>query len=230
MTRAGTSLIELLVALTIVGVSGMITVPLVVGTGRVASRATAALSDERTTASLAALLRHDLRLATTDEIVPTTPSLLWLARPVGEGPVCATSSTTLSVRTSAWYGDRLPEPGRDLVQYLEHPFTGAWRDAPLLAVTTANCPDGHPAMRMQVTIDPSGSTHLRVLESARLTAYTSGGAHWLGLAGPGDPNQPFAGPVATGGMTLIAQGGALHASVTTPSGQSRVMRFPVVAP
>lgn len=229
MTRAGTSLIELLVALTIVGVSGMITVPLVVGTGRVASRATAALGNERTTASLAALLRHDLRLATTDEITPITPSLLWLARPVGEGPVCATSLTTLSVRASAWYGDRLPEPGRDLVQYLQ-PLPGGWRDAALLATAPASCPDGHPAIRLQVSSDPSGSTHLRVFEPARLTSYASGGAHWLGLAGPGDPNQPFAGPVATGGMSLTAVGGALHATVTTPSGQSQVMRFPVAGP
>ena len=230
MNRTGTSLIELLIALTIVGVSGLITVPLVVGTGRVASRATTALATHRTTASLAALLRHDLRMATSDEIIPTSATLLWLARPVGEGPVCTTTPTTLLVRASAWQGDRLPEAGRDLVQYLEFPLTGTWRDATLLTVSSGSCPDGQPAMRLQVASDPSGSAHLRVLEPARLTTYPSGGAFWLGLAGPGDPNQPFAGPVANGGMTLTVVGGALRATLTIAFGQSQTLHFPVVAP
>jgi type II secretory pathway pseudopilin PulG len=230
MTRAGTSLLELLVALTIMGTTGLITVPLVVGTGRVASRTNASLAAERTTASLAGLLRHDLRLATTDDIVPTGPAMLWLTRPVGEGPVCATNSTSLLVRTSAWLGDRLPEAGRDRIQFLEPAPASSWREASLLSVAPGSCPDGQPALRMQVATDPGGSTHLRVLEPARLAAYPSGGAHWLGLAGPGDPNQPFAGPVANGGLILAAVGGALRVTVTPTGGTSKLLHFPVVAP
>jgi prepilin-type N-terminal cleavage/methylation domain-containing protein len=230
MRRSGVSLLELLVALTIVGIAGMITVPLVVGTGRVASRATAALVADRTTASLAALLRHDLRLATTDEIIPTTPAMLWLARPVGEGPVCATTPTTLLLRATAWDGDRLPVPGRDVVQFLQTTPTGEWVDAPLVAASSGSCPDGAPAMWLEVAVDPTGSTHLRVLEPARLTAYSSGASHWLGLAGPGDPNQPFAGPVVSGGMSLAVVGGALQAMVTPSSGPSQVLHFPAVGP
>ena len=224
------SLIELLVALTIMGITGLITVPLVAGTGRIASRATAALVAERTTASLSALLRHDLRLATTDEVIPTSPSLLWLARPVGEGPVCGTTTTTLLVRASAWRGDRLPDPTRDVVQFLEYPVAGMWSDAVLLAVSSGACPDGEPALRLQVGIDPSGSGHLRIREPVRLTTYPSGGAHWLGLAGPGDPNQPFAGPVTNGGLTLAVSGGALQAVVTPAVGTAQALRFPVGAP
>jgi len=230
MTRSGTSLIELLVALTVIGITGLITVPLVVGTGRVASRATAALAADRTTASLAALLRHDLRLATASEVQPTTPVLLWLARPVGEGPVCATTSTTLLLRAAAWEGDRLPAAGRDVVQFLDPTPSGVWHDATLVGVVSGSCPDGQAAMGLEVAHDPSGSTHLRVVEPARLTAYASGTSHWLGLAGPGDPNQPFAGPVANGGMTLMVVGGALQAKVTPTAGPSQRLQFPMVAP
>lgn len=230
MMRHGTSLIELLVALTILGLTGLITVPMVVGTGRVAARATTGLAAERTTASLAVLLRHDLRLVTTDEIIRTTPTMLWLGRPVGEGPVCATTATTLLVRVSGWQGDRLPQAGRDLVQYLAPPASSGWRDAALVLVTSGNCPDGLPAMQLELAADPSGSTHLRVLEPARLSAYPSGGASWLGLAAPGDPIQPFAGPVVSPGVTLSASGGALHATVAPATSRSATLRFPVEGP
>lgn len=230
MRRSGLSLLELLVALTILGIAGLITVPLVVGTGRVASRAAAALVADRTTASLAALLRHDLRLATTDEIIPITPTMLWLARPVGEGSVCATMPSTLLLRATDWEGDRLPAPGRDVVQFLQSGPAGEWYDATLVAASSGSCPDGAPAMRLEVAADPTGSTHLRVLEPTRLTSYPSGASHWLGLAGPGDPNQPFAGPVTSGGMSLAVVGGALQAVVTPSSGPSQVLRFPAVAP
>jgi hypothetical protein len=144
--------------------------------------------------------------------------------------VCATSATTLAVRVSTWQGDRLPEPGRDHVQYLADPPTDGWQDATLIAVASGSCPDGHPAWRLEVSTNPSGSTHLRVLEPARLAAYPSGGAHWLGLAGPGDPNQPFAGPLADNGLSLAIVGGALRATVTPTTGPPQVLHFPMVAP
>lgn len=230
MTRAGASLLEMLTALVLLGVSGLITVPLVLGTGRVSTRATVALAADRTTASLAALLRHDLRLATTDEVSPTTPVMLWLARPVGEGPVCATTATSLLVRERAWQGERWPEAGRDVVQALTLSGGPIWHGLSVALVSAAACPDGQAAMRLGVAADPSGSAHVRVVEPARLAAYASSGATWLGLAGVGDPIQPFAGPLTPDGLTLARVGGALVGTIRPVGGRPQLLHFPVVAP
>lgn len=218
MTRHGTSLAELLVALTLLGVSGTITVALVAGTGRTARRAHDRLAAERTVAALAALLRHDTRTATAAELSPTTPTLLWLDRPVGEAPVC-TAAGGVSLRRAAWRGTRLPDAARDVVLLLDS--AGAWHRRAIAGVAPASCPDGAPAWQLDA-VPPPGARHAQVVEPARLAAYAGAGGTWLGLAGPGDPIQPFAGPLAaSAGLALAATGGGLRA-VVTPHGSAPV--------
>ncbi len=230
LTRRGTSLLELLTVLTMLGITGTITVTLVGAAGRGARRTTALLFAERTTHSLSALLRHDVRGSLTTDFTVTSPTSVDLDRPLGEAPVCAAGGGVLTLRRSAWTGDRDPVPGRDRARVLGTPRAGLWTTTPILDLAGGNCPDGAPAWRLAVGSAVPGASHARIVEPNRLAAYAGAGGRWLGLAGPGDPIQPFAGPLAVNGLALSWSGGALTAAVTPLGGAPRMLAFPLVPP
>ena len=227
-SRQGSSLIELMVVLTLLGITGSIALTLVSGAAKSARRSTAMLVAERTTASLSALVRHDLRGSIIADLSLAGPATLWLDRPVGEAPVCAATAATATLRRSAWNGDRTPVAGRDQVRLLGDPAAGIWLTLALLAVDPASCPDGGAGWRLTLGGSLAGASHARVVEASRLAAYSGTGGIWLGLAGPGDPMQPFAGPLEPAGLALAVMGGALTAQLTPwRAGGARTLRFPV---
>lgn len=227
LTRQGSSLLELLTVMTLLGITGTIAVTLVTATARAARRTTALLVAERTTASLSALLRHDLRGSVVADLGLVGPATLQLDRPVGEAPVCAATATTVTLRRSAWSGERTPVAGRDQVRLLGEPVAGVWSSFTMLAIDAASCPDGGAGWRITLDGSVPAPSHARVVEASRLAAYSGTGGIWLGLAGPGDPMQPFAGPLEPAGLTLTLAGGALTAQLTPWQAARRALRFPV---
>lgn len=227
LSRQGTSLIELLTVLTLLGITGSIAVTIVSGAAKAARRSTSLLVAERTVASLSALVRHDLRGSIAADLALTGPATLWLDRPVGEAPICAATAALVTLRRSAWNGDRTPVPGRDQLRVLGAPATGVWSTFAILAVDASSCPDGGAGWRLSLGGSAVSSSHARVVEASRLAAYSGSGGIWLGLAGPGDPMQPFAGPLEPAGLALSLAGGGLTALVTPRQAAQRTLRFPV---
>lgn len=229
--RSGVTVMELLLVLVLVGLTGTITGTMVSGAARAAERRAGALRATRTVLALGALLRHELHPATAADLQVTGPATVLLPRVLGNAPICGHLAATVWVRQAGWTGVRDPEGGRDHVRLLVDVLLAEWRELPIVAVQPAACPGGGAAWRLDLAAVPPGApSHAVVLEPARLAAYLSGGRTWLGLARPGDPIEPFAGPLVSGGLTLAASGGALTAVVAPMGGAAVTLRHPVATP
>jgi len=226
VTRAGVTLFELLLVLTLLGLLGVLVSAVVVGASRGAARHVGGLSLERTAQVATVFMQHELRDARGDELAVTAASV-WLSRPVGDGVVCQAGGSSLWLRRDAWRGERAPEAGRDRLLLLTDGDT-PWRGAALLDVSGALCPDGSPAWRLGLSAATDSAQLLRVLEDVVLRRYASGGAEWFGLA-PADgssPVQPFAGPLLVGASRFARVGDLLRVDLVAPAG-NRALSIPV---
>lgn len=208
--RRGTTLIELLVAIVLLGVLALFTVGTVRAIGTVARRAVDAAATRRGITALHSLLRHDLTEATATDLVIASPTMHY-PRPVGASAACAIAAATATLPQNRWRGARLPAAGRDDAWLLTD-IDGLWQRATVIAVTTSSCPDGRAAWN--VTFDRAVLLPLvRVIEPVRLAMYRSGVADWLGIAPATGvtPIQPFAGPIAAAGASWSLVGDDLVA-------------------
>ncbi len=227
MNRRGTTLVELLVAIALLGLLAIFTVSTVRGIGASARRAVDAAATRRGVTALHALLRHDLTEATPADLVIASPVMRY-ARPVGAAAACAISSTTATLALDRWRGTRVPAAGRDDAWLLTD-IDGLWQRATVVAVATTSCPDGRAAW--DITFDRSVVLPLvRVIEPVRLAMYRSGMTDWLGLApaGGATPIQPFAGPIAVAGVSWALVGSDFVAQAAFASRRpSASLRIPL---
>ncbi|MGH7524878.1 MAG: prepilin-type N-terminal cleavage/methylation domain-containing protein [Gemmatimonadales bacterium] len=205
--HAGFTLVELLLALTLLVLVASGAIALVGMASREARRATQALTTSRSVEALQGFLQQELRDAMTDDITVLAPERIALARPVGDAMTCATDAGSVVIADSGWSGARLPEAGRDESWLLADPSTAAWQASAITDVSADHCPDGSPATRIQLA-SPSPSAVIRVMEPVELSAYGSGAFDWMGLTPASHlvAVQPFAGPLvpATTGWTVFS--------------------------
>lgn len=227
--RRGTTLVELLIAIALLGLVALFTVGTVRAIGTIARRAVDAAATRRGVTALHTLLRHDLTEATSTDVVVAPPAIHY-PRPVGAAAACAISSATTTIPQNRWRGARMPAAGRDDAWLLTD-VDGLWQRATVVAVATTSCPDGRAAWNL--TFDRSVVLPLvRVIEPVRLAVYRSGVADWLGLAPSTGitPIQPFAGPIAAAGATWSVVGDqfiALAAFATIRPAASLTIPLPV---
>lgn len=218
MTRRGFSLLEVMIALALTGVVGVLTWSILLTASfrlrdrseRMGMEHALRVADVATRAALEPLGRDSTAGADLAFLGPDG----FIARAVrGSGVLCAAGPATLTVRAAPdwWHALRAPVAGRDslLIGTIEEP--ARW-----VAVTLANaptsgaCPDGMPALVLGAVLMPTDlaaigpGSPLRVFEQMELRAYPSSGAAWLGLRSmsSGGSIQPLAGPFAGAGMTL----------------------------
>ncbi len=219
--RRGVSLLEVMLALVLIGLLGGVFVR-------------ASLQAERNTrATLEAAQLHASFDATLDFLdqdladlaaddstgVDLTQiagdSVTWRATR-GAGLVCRVAPTGVWLLERRWVAARLPQAGRDsLLLYIDSDSTPArsahWLAAPVLGASAASC-GGEPALRISTVLDTTlaGRTDLPLLLPARsfevmqARFYQSQGKWWFGVrsVSAGEGIQPLAGPFAPGGFRL----------------------------
>lgn len=207
----GTSLLELLVALTLLGLVGTLAVTMLRGAAMPLVRITTATEAGRTIDALALLVAPESAtplglLAAADGI-----HALQFARYVGDAPACAVAGAQLALALAHWSGERVPDPERDQLVVQDH--LGDLFPATPTGSGMGVCPDGSAALWLSLDhAVPLGWVVLH--EPLRLSAYSGAGGRWLGLVGVRStaPIQPFAGPLDGEGL-VIAGGAGLSATV-----------------
>jgi len=215
--RAGFTLVEVLIALVLSGLAGVVLIRAVLVLQRVARA-----SNEATALQLAfdgglGFLETELaqvgRGSAGDDLLRIAPDSMSYRGGRGMGIACRVDATEVVVPVDRLRSTRSPQPGRDsLLLYAGvdslHVARDAWLALPLLGVGGTTCA-GMPALRLVTAVDtnrtPLGSLPalppVRLFEVMEARFYTSLGAWWLGARSEsgGETIQPLAGPFAAGG-------------------------------
>jgi len=215
--RRGFTLLELLIALILLGVIGAAVGRALISQRRAAMAMLDHEQDQRILdqaagwigAELADLGRAD---AIADLLRVADDSLSYRAfRSVGLA--CLVAPGEVRIRLDLLSQWRMPQPGRDSLQLFlgrdSFPGGGGWTGAPITSVGASTC-DGLPALRLGTTIGAALVAGLPVLVPARtfevmqLRRYRSQGEWWLGARSEtaGEVIQPVTGPLAPQGLRL----------------------------
>ncbi len=229
MSRRGTSLLELLLALAFLGLLVPIGVAVTLTISRASVLTVQRLGAERDATVVTGLIGHDLRRANASDLVIPAAGVLSYDRPIGEGLVCRLDATGVVVRRSGWLGTRLPQGGRDQLLVLETVDPAVWVHRDLTAIGAASCPDGGAGLHLVPGQPLVAALVVRIIEPVRLREYPSGGRDWLGLEhrGGGATIQPIAGPIIPGGWWLQLTGGALVARLDAAGGVTASLQQPL---
>jgi len=231
--RRGVSLVELVVAMAILGLLGAAVLRAVLVQSREAVAVAEAVSVEGGARAGMLLTGSELRELGGDASAPADlirldeDSVTYRAAR-GLGITCGVALTQVRVLDTAPFpfsGLRDVAAGRDsLLLFVEGDSTSAlddrWLRLPILTVGSSNCGGrraiaiGTPDMTASL---PGGGLAsvlaggpVRTFEVMRLAEYSSGGLRWLGVASVsgGEAIQPVAGPLAGAGLTLEYFSGA----------------------
>ena len=216
--RRGTTLIELLAALTALGVLGTAAVGLLGAMMRAVQLQRGAGGVAATVRAAGAILPSELRgLAPADLVAIATDSISYRATRT-LGVVCAASATEVRLRAGAdWsFGWRAPSPGRDTLLLFADadPSSEAddrWLAVPVLGVGPATC-GAASATAIATRLDSAAASALvtggpaRIAEVMQVKLYQTGGSWWLGArsVSAGETVQPVVGPLAARGLAFVA--------------------------
>lgn len=218
--RAGVTLVELLVAMVLLGLVGGLLTLLLLRTerGTRAHEARAALH-EAFEAALGYLTSELDGLAPGDLLQAGPDSLRYRATRAA-GTACALAPGEIRVATWSLPAARALQPGRDsllLAPAGDDPLRpeSSWVALPLTAVGSGTC-GGQPAVSLGTVIDtlavplPPVPAPVRLFEVMQARLYASGGSGWLGArsVSAGEVIQPLAGPFDLAGSRLEAQDSA----------------------
>lgn len=217
MTRRGSSLFELLIALTVTGMLAATTANVVATAAfrlRDRSERMAAEHGLRVAASAvrAALEPLGQDSASGSDLLSSGATGFSARATRAAGVACAVSPGLLQARAGpAWWSAlRDPVPGRDSILAGGLDSTG-WRMLPLAGpVRSGVCPDGGAALELPTSGDSASlaglgpGSPLRLVEPVELKLYSSPPDQWLGmrLLATGQFIQPFAGPLAANGFSV----------------------------
>lgn len=216
MRRAGFTLVEILTALVLSGLIGLLLVRTTLNLQRVAraSQVGASLqfAFDGGFGFLAAELAQVGRDSAAEDLLRIAPDSMSYRGMRGAGIACHVDATGVEIPVDRLRSTRSPQPGRDsLLLYVGVDSLQIahddWLVLPLLAVGSATCA-GTPAVRLATVIDtnqtPLGSLPalppVRVFEVMQARLYPSLGAWWLGARSEsgGETIQPVAGPFMSG--------------------------------
>lgn len=217
LTRRGSSLFELLIALSVTGMLAALTANVLATAAfrlRDRSERMAAEHGLRVAANAvrAALESLGQDSASGSDLVSYGPAGFSARATRAAGVACAVSPGLLLARGGSlwWNALRDPVAGRDSILAGSLDSTG-WRVLPLVSPPRAGvCPDGTAAIELPTTSDSTSfaalgpGSPLRLVEPIELRLYSSPPDQWLGmrLLATGQFIQPFAGPLTGNGFLL----------------------------
>jgi hypothetical protein len=229
---SGAVLPDLLAALVLFGMLGLLAVRGVVQGERVAR---AVLSHGEAQVALGGgldFIRHELAevgrdSASTDLLMLSRDSLAYRAMRYA-GLACRVGATSVVLRADQAAGWRLPQPGRDSLLVLVAPDSGpvgpaGWIAGPIRGVGGGSC-GTQPAITLSTVLDSGrlGSQRqpalvpVRIFEVMQLRAYSSLGSLWLGARSlaNGEAIQPVQGPLGSPGLSIAAYDSAARPTVS----------------
>jgi len=214
--RRGTTLVELLAALTALGILGTAALGLLGGMMRAFQLQRGAGGVAATVRAAAAILPSELRGLAPADLVAVAPDSISYRATRLLGVVCAASATEVRLRAGAdWsFGWRAPSPGRDTLLLFADADPSSdtddrWVAVPVLGVAPATCGAG-PATAIATRLDSAAASTLviggpaRITEVMQVKGYQTGGSWWLGArsVSAGETVQPVVGPLAAGGLAF----------------------------
>jgi prepilin-type N-terminal cleavage/methylation domain-containing protein len=231
----GFTLLELVIALVLLGVIGAIVYPIISGSRRLYRSDTARIDRRQSLRAAVTILSTDLREldASGGDILAMSPTAITIRGTRQLAFLCAAPpaglTTVLAVRESPVFGARDFNAATDsLLIYYEGPAErDEWLPARLLSIDGGVCADGTRARDLTVRLATDSvrllpGAPIRGFEVVSYRLYEGGDGQWqIGMedGGPGSI-QPLVGPVTARGLTLIyrdARGGltAMPESVAT---------------
>jgi prepilin-type N-terminal cleavage/methylation domain-containing protein len=211
--RRGITLVELLVALVLLGILGSLAGRALLSQGRAAGALKERHQAQSTIDQATSWISSELvDLGFGDLVRLGADSLTYRAfRSVGLA--CLVAPGEVRIRRDLLSFWRVPQPGRDSLLLLmatdSLPRASAWAAFPILSVGVSSCA-GLPALRLGIGVTtalPAGAPPLvpvRTFEVMQLRRYRSQGKWWLGARSEsaGEALQPVTGPLAEGGFQL----------------------------
>jgi type II secretory pathway pseudopilin PulG len=224
-SRRGTSLAELLVALTMLGVVAAVLFGLLAGNLRLYHSQTQYIDRAQNIRAAAILLTTELRElnATEGDIYAASPDRMSFRAMRQLGFACREpqpGATQLAIRDQPVFGIRDFDPGTDsLLIYAtgDSADDGEWLVAALTGRQPGRCADGNAAVLLEThsTLDRAadpGTAPRRILDGAPVRGfepvtyrlYRAGDGEWhIGLAAGGAVIQPVVGPVTATGLEFV---------------------------
>lgn len=211
--RRGTTLVELLVALGLLGVVSLAVVGVLVRTQRAYRALTAQIDRRQSLRAAAALLPTELREldAADGDLVALAPTAITIRAPRELAVLCRDlvaglpGPAALTLRGTPRYGLRDADPDTDSLWILSP--EPRWVLADVTSVGSAPCADGSSGRRVTVTLPsaeafPIGSP-LLVFEDVTYRLYRSSeDGRWYIGQGTATDFQPVIGPVTATGLSL----------------------------
>jgi hypothetical protein len=204
----GSTLIELVIAVVLLGLLGVTVGRLLIAQVRVAGSLFSREVAQRTLDEAGGWLSTELseigRDSSSTDLRRLGADSLSYRGYRASGLACQVSPSEVRIDRSHQSLWRLPQPGRDSVAVF---LSGGWRAAPLHGVATALC-GATPALSLSTELDTGlvasahGMVPVRTFESMQVRLYRSQGEWWLGgrSESTGEAIQPVTGPLESGGL------------------------------
>ena len=225
LTRRGFTLVELLIALVLIGIVTAGLYRVLVNNQRIYSAQTQRIEMLQNIRAAAAILPAELRELSASEgdigAMSATSIQIRGMRQVAilcETPVLGVRNPVLRIRQAPIYGLRAFDASRDsILVYYEGDDAirtdDGWVLGRITSIAAGVCPDTRPAWvlttalsfgagQSAVTGNIRGGAPARGFEPVRYSLYTSGGRPYIGLEEGTAAIQPVVGPLTTNGLSL----------------------------
>jgi prepilin-type N-terminal cleavage/methylation domain-containing protein len=218
--RRGFSLIELLIALVMLGLFAGAFYNVLIAVQRTSGRQTHQANMQGNLRAGIQLVQTELQDLRTDgvndtDILSMSGSAIRYRVMRGVGEACSHSNSGVEIRQSTFSGPHAPNPSFDsLAIYVDGDSTrtddDTWMLTPFTGGGASTCPDGEAAWTASVNLTAQdGSIYspspIRTYEEMELGLVTSGGKDWLGIRAINKSENtliPVIGPLATGGVAF----------------------------
>lgn len=233
-SRGGFTLVELMIALVLLGIVGGVMARMLVNMQRGSRAQSQRVTLQGNLRAGMALLPAELRELSPVDLVVTDPDLIEYRAMRSTGVACAVSATQVTMRDRLTFGYRpIVAGGRDrLYLFLDDDqVTGsddAWLELLVTDTEAGTCANGDVATVLTVTMNDNNPMHadslakvvvdapVRSFERMELQLYETGGRWWMGARSvSGNDNlEPVLGPLAAGGLafTYLDRAGAVTTS------------------
>jgi prepilin-type N-terminal cleavage/methylation domain-containing protein len=216
--RRGFTLVEMLVAMVVVGLVGAALIRLLSNQQRLSVTQVEQAMLQSNVRVGTQVLASELQemgsdIAAVDLVTASASSVTYRAMRT-LGFACAVTSSQVKIRTSPLYGTRLPVAGQDsLLLFVEKDpdisSDDRWRAFPITSVTGGSC-SGTAAITLGTALDSASNADVlveapvRTFEIMQIAPVTQSGVDFLGArsVSAGQALQAVAGPLQTGGLSI----------------------------
>ena len=217
--RRGFTLVEMLVAMVVVGIVGAALIRLLSNQQRLSVTQVEQAMLQSNVRVGTQVLASELQEMGSDvdsvDLVTANASSVTYRAMRTLGFACAVSSSQVKIRTDRLYGTRLPVAGQDnLLLFVEKDpdisSDDRWRAFPITSVTPGSCGGGVQAITLGTSLDSASNADVlveapvRTFETMEIAPVTQGGVDYLGArsVSAGQALQAVAGPLQTGGLSI----------------------------